>query len=83
VAEGHGGEVTVTSTLGEGSRFELGLPVRALQDDVIQDDVNQDDVVYGSVVQKSGYPIHYRSGVPVTEQGCETAGSALQRTRAG
>jgi signal transduction histidine kinase len=28
VARGHGGEVTVTSTLGQGSRFEVALPVR-------------------------------------------------------
>lgn len=77
VAEGHRGEVTVTSTLGEGSQFELVLPARTLQDGAIEG-----DVVYGSMVQDSGYPIRYRSGVTATEDGCEAA-RPPQRTRAG
>lgn len=37
VARGHGGEVTVQSTLGEGSRFELLLPACAVQGEAPQD----------------------------------------------
>ncbi len=33
VARGHGGEVTVSSTLGLGSRFELALPVGPVRDE--------------------------------------------------
>jgi two-component system OmpR family sensor kinase len=39
VAHGHGGEVTVSSALGQGSRFELALPVGPLRDEAPYDQV--------------------------------------------
>ena len=39
VAHGHGGEVTVSSTLGLGSRFELALPVGPVPDEAPTDQV--------------------------------------------
>ncbi|HUZ54925.1 MAG TPA: HAMP domain-containing sensor histidine kinase [Streptosporangiaceae bacterium] len=39
VARGHGGEVTVTSALGQGSRFELALPVGPVRDETPHDQV--------------------------------------------
>jgi two-component system, OmpR family, sensor kinase len=42
VARGHGGDVAVSSTLGEGSRFELVLPNRAPADGATPDGVTGD-----------------------------------------
>jgi len=39
VAHGHGGEVTVSSVLGQGSRFELALPVGPWRDEAPYDQV--------------------------------------------